>query len=79
MGTAEAGSIPTGHFDAVQIQTIGAEAALQVMSDTQTPNERKCMNINTKIKVTIKWVATVAVMLAISCIGVRCCLVTPSA
>lgn len=79
METAEVGSIPTGHFDAVQIQTIGAEAALQVSIETQTPKERICMNINTKLKVTIKWAVTLAVMLAISCIGVRCCLVTPSA
>jgi hypothetical protein len=79
METMEVGSIPTEHFDAVQIQTIGAETALQVTIETQTPKERICMNINTKIKVTIRWVATVAVMLAISCIGVRCCLVTPSA
>ena len=79
METAEVGSIPTGHFDAVQVQTIGAEASLHVTIDTQTPTERTYMNIKTKINVTIKWVTTVAVMLAITCIGVRCCLVTPSA
>lgn len=74
------GSIPTGHFDVVQVQTIGAEATLNVAIETQTPKERKCMNIKTKIKMTIKLlVETVPVLLAITCIGVRCCLVTPSA
>ena len=73
------GSIPMGHFDAMQVQTIGAEASLHVTIDAQTPKERTYMNIKTKIKVTIKWVTTIAVMLAITCIGVRCCLVTPSA
>ena len=73
------GSIPARHCDAVQVQTIGAEASLHVTIDTHTPKERTYMNIKTKINGTIKWVTTVAVMLAITCIGVRCCLVTPSA
>lgn len=80
METAEAGSIPAEHSDAVQVQTIGAEATLHVTIDTQTPKERTCMNIKTKIKLTIeRVVTTAAALLAITCIGVRCCLVTPSA
>jgi hypothetical protein len=79
MEPVEVGSIPTGHFDAVQVQTIGAEVSLHVTIDTQTPTERTYMNIKTKINMTIKWVASVAVMLTVACIGVRCCLVTPSA
>jgi hypothetical protein len=80
METLDVGSIPTGHFDAVQVQTIGAEATLHVTIETQTPTERTSMNIKTKIKVTMKKVVeTVAVLLAITCIGVKCSLVAPSA
>jgi hypothetical protein len=80
METAEVGSILTEHSDAMQIQTIGAEVSLHVTIDTQTPTERTRMNIRTKIKMTIERVVSMtAVLLAITCIGVRCCLVTPSA
>ena len=80
MEAADVGSIPTCHSDAVQVQTIGAEATLHVTIGKQTPTERTCMNIRTKIKMTMtKVVTTVVVLLAITCIGVRCGLVAPSA
>lgn len=80
METMEVGSIPTGHFDAVQVQSIGAEASLHVTIDTKTKTERTSMNIKTKIKMTMKKaVEIIAVLFAITCIGVKCCLVTPSA
>jgi hypothetical protein len=80
METAEAGSIPARQFGANQVQTIGAEATLHVTIETQTPTERTCMNIKTKIKMTMKKVvSTVVILSAITCIGVSCGLVTPSA
>ena len=74
------GSIPVCHSDAVQVQTIGAEATLHVTIAARTPKERTSMNIRTKIKMTMtRVVTTVAVLLAITCIDVRCGLVTPLA
>ena len=80
MELMEAGSIPAKHSDAMRVRTIGAEATLQVTIAAQIPKERTSMNIKTKIKLTIETVVTTATaLLAITCIGVRCCLVTPSA
>lgn len=80
------GSIPVMQSGAMQVQTIGAEAScvleasVDVSHRTQTPTERTCMNIRTKIQMTMKKVVLKAVMLlAITCIGVSCSLVTPSA
>jgi hypothetical protein len=80
MESSDAGSIPVVHSDAMQVQTIGAETSLRVAIETSTPTERTCMKIRAKIKLTMKQVVTVtAMLLAITCVGVRCSLVAPSA